>query len=116
MSAVLAARERLAAEHGAAELAFCFGFPYADFPGCGVAIAAYAETQAAADARRRRPARPIWTRMSRSSPAASPRRREAVAEAIAHGARRRAARWSWRTPRTIPAAAAMATPPACWPN
>ncbi len=50
MSLVLAERERLAETHGAAELAFCFGFPYADFPGCGVAIAAYAETQGAADA------------------------------------------------------------------
>ncbi|MDN3562805.1 M81 family metallopeptidase [Paeniroseomonas aquatica] len=50
MSLVLEAREALAAEHGCAELAFCFGFPYADFPGCGVAIAAYAETQGAADA------------------------------------------------------------------
>jgi len=50
MSLVLEERERLAAEHGAVELAFCFGFPYADFPGCGVAIAGYAESQAAADA------------------------------------------------------------------
>jgi microcystin degradation protein MlrC len=50
MSLVLAERERLAETHGTAELAFCFGFPYADFPGCGVAIAAYAETQGAADA------------------------------------------------------------------
>jgi len=32
-----------------AEVAFCFGFPYADFKDCGVALAAYAETQAAAD-------------------------------------------------------------------
>jgi microcystin degradation protein MlrC len=47
---VLAERERLAAEHGCAELGFCFGFPYADFPGCGVAIAAWAEDQASADA------------------------------------------------------------------
>jgi microcystin degradation protein MlrC len=50
MSLVLEERARLEAEHGAAELAFCFGFPYADFPGCGVAIAAYAGTQDAADA------------------------------------------------------------------
>ena len=46
MAGVLAERERLAAE--VAELGFCFGFPYADFPGCGVAIAAWAETEAAA--------------------------------------------------------------------
>jgi microcystin degradation protein MlrC len=50
MSEVLEERARLAEAHGAAELAFCFGFPYADFPGCGVAIAAFAEDQAAADA------------------------------------------------------------------
>ena len=35
---------------GAAELGFCFGFPYADFAGCGVAIGAFADTQARADA------------------------------------------------------------------
>jgi microcystin degradation protein MlrC len=50
MSEVLEERARLAEAHGAAELAFCFGFPYADFPGCGVAIAAFAEDEAAADA------------------------------------------------------------------
>ena len=32
-----------------AELAWCFGFPYADFADCGPALAAYADTQAAAD-------------------------------------------------------------------
>jgi microcystin degradation protein MlrC len=32
------------------ELAFCFGFPYADFPDCGVAIAAYADTRTVAEA------------------------------------------------------------------
>ncbi|MFC7737428.1 M81 family metallopeptidase [Roseomonas sp. GCM10028921] len=50
MSEVFAERERIAARHGVAELAFCFGFPYADFPGCGMAVAAYATEQAAADA------------------------------------------------------------------
>jgi microcystin degradation protein MlrC len=50
MSEVFAERERIATRHGVAELAFCFGFPYADFPGCGMAIAAYAADQAAADA------------------------------------------------------------------
>ena len=50
MSEVFAERERIATRHGVAELAFCFGFPYADFPGCGMAIAAYAAEQAAADA------------------------------------------------------------------
>ena len=34
----------------AVELAFCFGFPYADFPDCGPALAAFADTQAKADA------------------------------------------------------------------
>lgn len=54
MSEVLAERARLAECHGLAELAFCFGFPYADFPGCGVAVAAFgpgaAATEAAASA------------------------------------------------------------------
>ena len=35
---------------GVAELAFCFGFPFADFADCGPAVAAYADTQAQADA------------------------------------------------------------------
>ena len=50
MSEVMAERARLAAGAGVAELAFCFGFPYADFPDCGVALAVYAETQPEADA------------------------------------------------------------------
>jgi len=50
MTEVMAERAALAALHGSAELAFCFGFPYADFHDCGVALAAYADTQAAADA------------------------------------------------------------------
>lgn len=50
MSEVFAERERIATRHGVSELAFCFGFPYADFPGCGMAIAAYAAEQEAADA------------------------------------------------------------------
>ncbi|WP_426957214.1 M81 family metallopeptidase [Muricoccus radiodurans] len=50
MSEVYAERDRIATRHGVSELAFCFGFPYADFPGCGMAIAAYAADQAAADA------------------------------------------------------------------
>jgi len=49
MAGVMQARARLG--EGLAELAYCFGFPYADFPGCGQAIAAYGEgAQAAADA------------------------------------------------------------------
>ena len=50
MTEVMAERTALAERHGSAELAFCFGFPYADFHDCGVALAAYADTQAAADA------------------------------------------------------------------
>jgi microcystin degradation protein MlrC len=50
MKEVMAERASLAERIGAAELAFCFGFPYADFPDCGPAIAAFAETQAKADA------------------------------------------------------------------
>ena len=48
MKAVLDARTEIAARTGVAELAFCFGFPYADFADCGVAIAAYADTEEAA--------------------------------------------------------------------
>jgi microcystin degradation protein MlrC len=48
MQGVMRARAEIAAD--IVELAFCFGFPYADFPGCGPAIAAFAETQAEADA------------------------------------------------------------------
>jgi microcystin degradation protein MlrC len=50
MQEVMAERASLAERMGVAELAFCFGFPYADFSDCGPAIAAYAETQAKADA------------------------------------------------------------------
>ncbi len=42
MASVMDARARLAP--AVAELAYCFGFPYADFPGCGQAIACWAET------------------------------------------------------------------------
>jgi len=50
MAGAMDARARLAAAPGIVELAFCFGFPYADFPGCGAAIAAYAEDAPAAEA------------------------------------------------------------------
>ena len=49
MRDVLEERARLAEARGVAELAFCFGFPYADFPDCGVAVAAFADDQSAAD-------------------------------------------------------------------
>ena len=48
MSTVFDERTRVAAANSVAELAFCFGFPYADFPDCGAAVAAYAETDAQA--------------------------------------------------------------------
>jgi len=44
MADVMTERARLGAAPGIWELGFCFGFPYADFPGCGMAIAAYADT------------------------------------------------------------------------
>ena len=50
MSEVMAERASLAERLDVAELAFCFGFPYADFADCGPAVAAYADTQAKADA------------------------------------------------------------------
>jgi len=49
MAGVMAARAAIEARH-AVELAYCFGFPYADFDGCGQAIAAWAETPEAAQA------------------------------------------------------------------
>ncbi|MBD0271741.1 MAG: M81 family metallopeptidase [Acetobacteraceae bacterium] len=49
MRNVLEARARIAEEEGVAELAFCFGFPYADFPDCGMAVAAFADDRSAAD-------------------------------------------------------------------
>jgi microcystin degradation protein MlrC len=49
MAGVMAARAAIEARH-AVELAYCFGFPYADFDGCGQAIAAWAETPEAAAA------------------------------------------------------------------
>ena len=92
MRTVLAERARLAEAHGVAELAFCFGFPYADFPGCGVAIAAYADTQAAGRCRRRRLKAYIDAREPEFAGGVAPAA-AGVAEAIARRARRRAARW-----------------------
>ena len=50
MKTAMDARLAINARPGVAELAFNFGFPYADFHDCGAAIAAYADTQALADA------------------------------------------------------------------
>ena len=50
MADVMTERLALAERMGVAELAWCFGFPYADFADCGPAVACYAATQASADA------------------------------------------------------------------
>ena len=50
MKPAMDARLALNAEPGVAELAFCFGFPYADFHDCGAAVAAYADSMEQADA------------------------------------------------------------------
>lgn len=50
MQTVMTERAGLAERLKSVELAFCFGFPYADFPGCGPAVAAFAQTQPQADA------------------------------------------------------------------
>jgi microcystin degradation protein MlrC len=44
MESIMTKRATLAGHSDIAELAFCFGFPYADFADCGPALAAYAET------------------------------------------------------------------------
>jgi microcystin degradation protein MlrC len=50
MQEVMQERASLAERMDAVELAFCFGFPYSDFPDCGPAVAAFADTRAKADA------------------------------------------------------------------
>jgi microcystin degradation protein MlrC len=50
MQDIMSERARIAERTPIAELAWCFGFPYADFPDCGPALAAFAETQQVADA------------------------------------------------------------------
>ena len=50
MSPAMEARTAIADRTGVDELAFCFGFPYADFADCGAAVAAFGDTQAQADA------------------------------------------------------------------
>ena len=50
MKDVMVARGALASRTEVAELALCFGFPYADFPDCGLAIAAFGPDQARVDA------------------------------------------------------------------
>jgi len=50
MQEVMQERASLAERMAVTELAFCFGFPFADFADCGPAVAACADTQAQADA------------------------------------------------------------------
>ena len=50
MAPAMTERAAINARPGVAEVAFNFGFPYADFHDCGAAIAAYADSQEAADA------------------------------------------------------------------
>jgi microcystin degradation protein MlrC len=45
MDQVMSERAMIGGRPNVIELAFCFGFPYADFFGCGPALAAYANTQ-----------------------------------------------------------------------
>ena len=49
METVMAERSAIAKRSGVVEAAFCFGFPYADFPDCGPAVAVYADTQSKAN-------------------------------------------------------------------
>ncbi len=49
MVPVMARRAELADAPGVAELAWCFGFPYADFADCGPSVAVFADDQATAD-------------------------------------------------------------------
>jgi microcystin degradation protein MlrC len=49
MERVMSERAAIAERPGVAELAFCFGFPYADFPGCGPALAVYADGRSEAN-------------------------------------------------------------------
>ncbi len=70
MAAVMARRAAIEAQPGLVELAWCFGFPYADFADCGPAFAAYADDPGRRRRRRRRVRWPTWRRGRRSSPAA----------------------------------------------
>jgi microcystin degradation protein MlrC len=49
METVMTERAAIAEHSDIVELAFCFGFPYADFPECGPAVAVYADNHADAD-------------------------------------------------------------------
>ncbi len=81
MASVMARRVAIEAQPGLVELAWCFGFPYADFADCGPAFAAYAETQAAADAAADEFAADLAGREAQFSPGVLPAA-EAVAQAM----------------------------------
>ena len=49
MKGLMAERDTLACGNAIAELSLGFGFPYADFPGCGPALVCYADDQVSAD-------------------------------------------------------------------
>jgi len=86
MQEVMQERASLAERMDAVELAFCFGFPYADFADCGPALAAFADSQAKADVAADAFAAHVATReaafVQDTLPAA-----EAVAEALRIAAR-----------------------------
>jgi microcystin degradation protein MlrC len=88
MRAVLAERAALAERANLAELAFCFGFPYADFSECGVALAAFADTQAQADAAADAFAQHVATQ-EHAFDLGVMQAEQAVAEALAVGGTRR---------------------------
>ena len=115
MQTVMTERAALAQRLGAVELAFCFGFPYADFVGCGAAVAAFAETQAQADA-----AADAFLAFVNAQEASFVQDTLAGGRGggggEAAGGWAPAGRWCWRILRTIPAAAGMATPPSFWPS
>lgn len=50
MLPIMQARQSIIARTGVREIAWCFGFPFCDFPGCGPAFAVYADGQPAAEA------------------------------------------------------------------
>ncbi|WP_114376942.1 M81 family metallopeptidase [Elioraea thermophila] len=76
-------RERIERETGAIDLSLSLGFPYCDFPGCGPAVTAYAETAEAAEEAAARLASAFVARRSEMrQPILSPE--EAVAHCLAH--------------------------------
>ncbi len=83
MRDVMARRAELEGQPGMVELAWCFGFPYADFADCGPAVAAFAETEASAGAAAERCARRLRF-ASRTSPGRCCQRRRRCA-------------WRWRS-------------------